>query len=373
MSAVEAPFALGIDRFLQTPEDYVAPGARVGLLVHAASITSAGTHTVNAVLASSHMKLVRLFSPEHGVFGAAQDMVGVGNADTYADIPVKSLYGDTLESLWPEIEDLRGLDALIIDLQDIGTRYYTYIYTMAFCMERARDAGVRVIVCDRPNPLGGIKTEGRPQERGYCSFVGWYPLPVRHGKTIGELAHHFNTQETIHCELTVVDLKGWDRHALGMGPGRPWINPSPNMPNLQAALTYPGTCLIEGTNLSEGRGTTRPFEWIGAPFIDSKQWITALHALALPGVRFIPWSFEPMFQKWKGQTCHGVQIVITDPEIFLPYRTGLALIHTVHQLYPNDFKWRTEPYEFVSDRPAIDLLTGSSEFRKSVEVGNDPM
>jgi len=286
---------LGIDRLLANPSAFLAGKPRVALLTHAASITSDGRHCVDALLSSDAVTLTRLFSPEHGIFGGAQDMIGVCDGLTYRGIPVTSLYGETLSSLWPTLEALQDSDVLIVDLQDIGTRYYTYVYTMAFCMERAKQAGVSVLVCDRPNPLGGVKQEGKPQTRAYCSFVGWYPLPVRHGKTIGELARQFNQAEGIGCDLTVIEMDGWDRQSLGIGPGRPWINPSPNMPSLAAALTYPGTGLIEATNLSEGRGTTRPFEWIGAPFIDRTKWIADLDTLALPGVRFIPWSFEPMF------------------------------------------------------------------------------
>lgn len=366
-------FQLGIDRLLSHPRHYVKHGNRIGLVAHAASMTGTLEHAAEAVAGHPDLSLVKLFSPEHGIYGVAQDMIAVDERTPLAGprvgIPVKGLYGNTFESLWPTRDDFRDIDVLVIDLQDIGSRYYTYMYTMAFCMMRAKEAGVPVIVCDRPNPLGTGKVEGCPQERDYCSFVGWYPLPVRHGKTIGQLARHFNENEGIAADLTVIDVKGWNHSTLGMRPDQVWINPSPNMPSLQTALLYPGTCLIEGTNLSEGRGTTRPFEWIGAPFIESNSWIRVLEKLNLPGVLFFPWSFEPMFQKWKGETCHGVQVVVTDPDCFLPYRTGCALIATAYELYPKQFKWRTEPYEFVSDRLAIDLLTGSSYFRTQVEAG----
>ncbi len=362
------PFRLGMERFLENPERYAKRGARIGVLTHAGARLSNGQSAWDALLALPTLSLVRVFTPEHGLFGAAQDMEAVSAQEAALPFAVTSLYGDSIESLWPSMSDLADLDALVIDLQDIGSRYYTYVYTMYFAMTRAKAAGVPVIVCDRPNPLGGILREGCEQERAFCSFVGWLPLPVRHGLTIGELAGAWNAQEKIGCDLTTIPMTGWRRDQLGLG-GDLWVNPSPNMPSLAAALTYPGTCLVEGTNLSEGRGTTRPFEWIGAPFIDSAVWVRALRALDLPGVDFLPWSFVPQFQKWKGTLCHGVQIAVNDPQTFRPYRTGCGLLHTAHQLYPQDFKWRTEPYEFVADRPAIDLLSGSARFREAVERG----
>lgn len=374
-SASGLRFRLGADRLIEDCAQYIKAGERVGLLAHAASVLADGRHIAPALKQALGSRLIRLFSPEHGIFGAAQDMIGVDEAvDPLLHLPVKSLYGESESSLWPNVADLNDLDVLVIDLQDIGSRYYTYIYTMAFCMARAKEAGTRVIVCDRPNPLGGSLREGREQDRAYCSFVGWYPLPVRHGMTIAELALHFNQAEGIGADVSVIPMEGWNRGALGiwpdLGPTRLWINPSPNMPTLEAALVYPGACLIEGTNLSEGRGTTRPFEWIGAPFIDSTEWIDALRTCELPGVHFLPWTFQPMFQKWSGKTCHGVQMVVEDPNVFLPYRTGCAMIYTAAKLYPKQFAWRTETYEFVSDRLAIDLLTGSPRFRTGIESGD---
>jgi len=291
---------------------------------------------------------------------------------------VTSLYGETFESLTPAAAELAEVDVLVIDLQDVGSRYYTYVWTMALALQAAARAGVAVVVLDRPNPLGGTALEGGSVEPACESFVGLGAVPVRHGMTAGELARLVRGglpwgaprfARPLDCELTVVPMRGWRRaHDFG-STGLPWVLPSPNMPTLDTAFVYPGQCLLEATNLSEGRGTTRPFEIVGAPFLDGNRLAARLEALRLPGVRFRALSFRPMFHKFAGQSCGGVQLHVTDRAVFRPYRAGLALLEAARALAPDEFRWRTLPYEFVADPPAIDLLTGSAAARRGLEAG----
>jgi uncharacterized protein YbbC (DUF1343 family) len=336
-------------------------------------------HAVDRMLQMG-VRVTRLFGPEHGVRGEAQDMIGVeAERDRRTGIPVSSLYGGSFESLTPAAPDLSEVDVLVVDLQDVGSRYYTYVWTMALAMAAAARAGVGVVVLDRPNPLGGVEVESGPLLPGYESFVGLGAVAVRHGLTIGEVArmvragipgdHGGRFSRPLDCDLTVVAMKGWRRPMDFEQTGLPWVMPSPNMPTADTAYVYPGLCLVEGTNLSEGRGTTRPFEVIGAPFLDGYRWVERLHRLGLPGVRFRPLSFRPMFHKFARTSCGGVQLHVTNRVAFRPYRTGIALLHTARELAPADFAWRTEAYEFVSDRPAIDLLTGSAAVRTGIDAG----
>lgn len=340
-------------------------GKRVGLLAHAASVNRRLEPTVDVIRSHSSVRLVKLFGPEHGIEGTAQDMVGVRSTmDERFKIPVISLYGSSLESLRPHAEDLAGIDLLICDLQDIGSRTYTYIYTMAYVIEACAAAGIEVIVLDRPNPINGIDIEGTILKKGFESFVGAYPLlPVRHGMTIGEVALFFNETLKWGARIQVVKMKGWKRRMFFDETGLPWVNPSPNMPSLETALVYPGLCLVEATNLSEGRGTTRPFELVGAPFIDPFRLSDELKKCRLPGVVFRPTSFQPAFQKWVGIKCHGIQIHVSDRKKFLSLLTGVAILATIKNLWPDDFVWRDQPYEFVSHIPAIDLLFGDDSLR----------
>ena len=326
------------------------------------------------------VRVTRLFGPEHGVRGEAQDMIGVeAERDRRTGIPVSSLYGGSFESLTPSAADLGEVDVLVVDLQDVGSRYYTYVWTMALALVAAARTGVGVIVLDRPNPLGGVEVESGPLLPGYESFVGLGAVAARHGMTIGEIALMVRAgipgdrggrfSRPLDCDLTVVAMKGWRRSMDFEPTGLPWVMPSPNMPTPDTAYVYPGLCLIEGTNLSEGRGTTRPFEVIGAPFLDGYRWAERLHRLELRGVRFRPLSFRPMFHKFARMSCGGVQLHVTNRGAFRPYRTGIALLHTARELAPSDFSWRTEPYEFVSDRPAIDLLSGSAAVRTAIDDG----
>jgi uncharacterized protein YbbC (DUF1343 family) len=357
-------------------------GRRVGVLCHPASVAADLTHAVDRLIEAG-VRPSRLYGPEHGVRGEAQDMIGVDDDhDRRTGIPVVSLYGETFESLAPSAADLAGIDVLVVDLQDVGSRYYTYIWTMVLAMEAAFRAGLAVIVLDRPNPLGGLAIEGGPVGQGYESFVGLGAIPVRHGLTIGEVARlrlpgmpwgGARFARPIEGDLTVVPMRGWRRAMNFVEAGLPWVMPSPNMPTPATALVYPGQCLFEATNLSEGRGTTRPFEIVGAPFLDGYDWAAALtemsgKELPLPGVRFRPLSFRPTFHKFAGRSCGGVQLHVTDRAAFRPYATGIALIASAHRLAPAEFRWRTEPYEFVADPPAIDLLTGGGDVRRAVDA-----
>jgi len=342
-------------------------GARVGLLAHQASILPDLSYLPDRLLDHPAVRLVALFGPEHGLAGAAQDQVGVGRS-VYRGAPVCSLYGKTEADLQPTPESLAGIDTLVVDLQDVGARYYTFIYTMAYCLEACAAAGKRVIVCDRPNPLNGVAVEGPVLEPAFASFVGRFPLPVRHGKTIGELARQWNREQGWNAELLVLPCSGWDRRMWFDETGLPWAPPSPNMPTLDTATVYPGGCLVEGTNLSEGRGTTRPFEIAGAPWLDGRALAAELNALALPGVHFRPISFVPTFHKFAARTCEGVFVHVVDRDAFRPFDAYLHLIAAARRQSRRDFAWRTEPYEFVSDRLAFDLLCGTDRIRREIEA-----
>ena len=353
-------------------------GRRVGLVCHPASVTAELQHAVDRLLAAG-VKLTRLFGPEHGVRGEAQDMIGIHTErDRRTGLPVTSLYGDTAESLEPPAEALADLDLLLVDLQDVGSRYYTYVWTMALCLKAAARAGVAVAVLDRPNPLGGLEVEGGEVSPEFESFVGLGSVPVRHGLTIGEMAQLVRAglpwggprfAAPIDCDLTVVKMQNWRRRDFFEDTGLPWVLPSPNMPTPDTAAVYPGMCLIEGTNVSEGRGTTRPFEIVGAAYLDGHALAERLGHYDLPGVHFRPLTFRPVFHKFGGQSCGGIQVHVVDRATFRPYRTGVAVLRELWTVGGDRFGWRTERYEFVSDRPAIDLLTGSMAVRQGVERG----
>jgi uncharacterized protein YbbC (DUF1343 family) len=342
-------------------------GRRVGLLCHPASVAADLTHSADR-LAGAGVQLHCLFGPEHGVRGEAQDMIGVSSdRDPRLGVPVHSLYGATLESLSPRAEWLEDLDVVLIDVQDVGSRYYTYVWTMVLTIRACAAAGVEVVVLDRPNPLGGVCLEGPLIEPGFDSFVGLHPVPVRHGMTPGEIALLVAHEQKIEAEVSVVPARGWRREWLFDRTGLPWVLPSPNMPTLETALVYPGGCLLEGTTLSEGRGTTRPFEIFGAPWVDGWALAEALHAEDLPGVRFRPTTIRPTFHKHQDLPCGAVQIHVTDRRRFRPLRTYVAVLLALGRLWPGQFEWRRQPYEFVSDLPAIDLLAGGSWLREGVE------
>lgn len=363
----------GLDRLLddqrQGRASALVRGRRVGLLCHPAAVDRQLRHA-SEVLIAAGARLVALFAPEHGIDGAAQDMIGVESAQhPRLGVPVHSLYGHTLAALTPRPEWLRELDLLVVDLQDVGSRYYTFVWTMLLTLQVCATTGTPALVLDRPNPLGGETIEGPSIAPGFESFVGLHPLPVRHGLTIGELARLTRAELRLDLELEVLPLRGWQRAQRFAATGLPWVLPSPNMPTLDTVLAYPGGCLLEGTNLSEGRGTTRPFELVGAPWIDGARLAADLTALALPGAAWRPLGFVPSFHKHQGQSCGGVQLHVTDARSFAALRSGVALLASLWRQAPETCAWRTERYEFVDDRPAIDLLAGGRWLREGIDAG----
>jgi uncharacterized protein YbbC (DUF1343 family) len=361
----------GLERLLDEPKRWLGK-ARVGLIANPTTVDRCLAHGVDLMQAHADVDLRLLFGPEHGIRGAAQDMIGVGDGrDPASGLPEISLYGKSLESLSPTPQHLSQIDLLVFDIQDVGVRYYTYAATMALCMRAAKKSQVKVVVLDRPNPIGGLQIEGGGLDRGLESFCGLYPIPQRHGMTVGELARLYNDTFGIGCELEVVACEGWRRDAYYDECGLPWVMPSPNMPTLETAIVYPGMCLLEGTNLSEGRGTTRPFELFGAPFVDAGKLVDELGRYDLPGVIFRACVIEPTFHKFARQRCGAVQLHVTDRRAFQAYPTGIAVLIAVRSLWPDAFAWRTEPYEFRDDVPAIDLLTGTAKVRKAIDKGAD--
>ncbi|MDG4595701.1 MAG: DUF1343 domain-containing protein [Candidatus Contendobacter sp.] len=347
-------------------------GARIGVVCHPASVDAELRHALD-LLQAAGARILAIFGPEHGARGAAQDMEDVEDLplDPRLGVPVHSLYGATFDSLTPRREQLEGLDALVIDLQDVGARYYTFVWTMALCMEAAGKAGVRVLVCDRPNPIDGVTTEGNLIKPGFESFVGLHPLPNRHGLTPGEIARYVQLRRGVRCKLDVLPMRGWRREMVFEDTGLPWVYPSPNMPTVDTALVYPGMCLVEATELSEGRGTCRPFEVAGAPGIDPEALAAELSRKNLTGCLFRPLYFRPQFQKRAGKTCGGVQIHVTDHREFYSYTVGVAFLQSVKRVAPDAFAWRAKPYEFVADIPAIDLLAGDDRLRLALEADAD--
>ena len=343
-------------------------GARVGIVCNHASLDRGFLHIVDRLAAAPDVTLAAIFGPQHGFRSDVQDnMIETPHADDPARrVPVYSLYSETRE---PTAAMLAGLDFLVIDLQDIGARIYTYIYTMANCLRASARHGVRVIVCDRPNPIGGTDVEGALLVEGFESFVGQFPIPMRHGMTIGELARLFNEHFAIGASLEIVQMEGWRREMYSDATDLPWVMPSPNIPTLDTAIVYPGTVLFEGILISEGRGTTRPFELIGAPWIEAESFARQMNALKLPGAYFRPAVFEPTFQKHAKQTCGGCQIHVTDRQQFQPVLVGVALIAMFHQVDPARFAWRQPPYQYEHDKMPIDILAGSEKLRGQIEAG----
>jgi len=345
-------------------------GHRVGLVCNPASVDADLNHAADLVFAARGITLGAIFGPQHGFRSDLQDnMIESGHAaDARRLVPVFSLYSETRE---PTAEMLKGLDALVVDLQDIGARIYTFIYTMANCLRAAVRHGIPVIVCDRPNPIGGLAIEGPVLEPGFESFVGLFPIPMRHGMTIGELARLFNEQFGIGASLSVVTMEGWSRTMYFDETGLPWVMPSPNMPTLDTAVVYPGAVLFEGTQLSEGRGTTRPFELLGAPWIDAERFAADMNTLGVPGARFRPVVFEPTFQKHARITCGGCQTHVVDRRRFLPVLTGVALLSRFYKADPARFAWRQPPYEYEHEKMPIDILAGHASLRQQIETGVD--
>ena len=343
-------------------------GLRIGVVCNPASVDGHLQHVVDAFAQHEGITIAAIFGPQHGFRADVQDnMVETGHArDARRRVPVYSLYSETRE---PTAEMLRGLDLLVVDLQDIGARIYTFIYTMANCLRAGRRHGVPVMVCDRPNPIGGLQVEGPVLEPGFESFVGQFPIPMRHGMTMAELARLFNEHEGLGADLTVVPMEGWTRDMYGDDGPLPWVMPSPNIPTLDSAIVFPGTVLFEGTTASEGRGTTRPFEIVGAPWVDPETFSTRLEQSDLPGVRFRPVVFEPTFQKHAGQTCGGCQIHVVDRARFRPVETGVAALVECRRADPAGFSWREPPYEYERDRSPIDILAGSDRLRRQIDAG----
>jgi len=342
-------------------------GKRVGVVCNHASIDRGFLHIVDRLAAAKNLTLAAIFGPQHGFRSDVQDnMIETPHVnDPGRRVPIYSLYSETRE---PTEEMLRGLDALVIDLQDVGARIYTYIYTMANCLRACARHRVPVIVCDRPNPIGGTEVEGARLSPGFESFVGQFSIPMRHGMTIGELAKLFNGEFKIGAPLEVVGMEGWQREMYADDTDLPWVMPSPNMPTLDTAIVYPGTVLFEGILISEGRGTTRPFELVGAPWIEAERFARDMNALRLPGVHFRPAVFEPTFQKHAKQTCGGCQIHVTDRRAFRPVLGGVALAGMFWRTNPAKFGWRQPPYEYEHDKMPIDILAGSDDLRKQIEA-----
>jgi uncharacterized protein YbbC (DUF1343 family) len=345
-------------------------GQRIGLVVNPSSVNAKLVHAVDLLHARPEVRVTALFGPQHGIRGNTQDNMieWEGFRDERTGLPVYSLYGHTRVPLPEMLEDV---DTLVFDMQDVGTRIYTFIYTMAHCMEAAARDGKRMVVLDRPNPINGVTIEGNTLEAEYASFVGLFPIPTRHGCTVAELARLFNEEFGIGCELEVVTMQGWSREMWYDDTGLPWVMPSPNMPTLDTATVFPGTVHVEGTLVSEGRGTTRPFELVGAPHVDPFELAEALAAHQLPGCRFRPCYFEPTFQKHARELCGGVQIHVDDRVAFRSVVTGLTVLAEIHRQDPERFEWKLPPYEYVFDRLPFDVIAGSERIRELV-VGHAP-
>lgn len=359
------PIKLGLEKILDEQLDLLG-NLRVGLICNQATVDHRFRHAADLFYEHPGINLTTLFGPQHGIRGDVQDnMIETTHTiDRDTGLPVYSLYSETRE---PTEEMLRNTDVLVFDLQDVGCRVYTFIYTMANAMKSCAKFGKKFIVLDRPNPIGGIAVEGNVLETGHESFVGQYPIPMRHGMTVGELAGLFNHEFSIGCELEVVKMDRWAREDFYDETDAPWVMPSPNMPTVETAVVFPATVYFEGTQVSEGRGTTRPFEIVGASYIDSSEYAEALASLELPGVIFRPIEFLPTFQKQAGQSCGGVFLHITDRSTFEPVFTGIAMIKTAYDLYPEEFLWKNPPYEYVFDRNPFDVIAGTTKIREMFE------
>jgi uncharacterized protein YbbC (DUF1343 family) len=339
------------------PEEF--RGARIGAVLHPASVSSKLEHA-SRILERFNGELFRLaafFGPQHGFLGQTQD--NMAEWKTYEHprlhIPIYSLYGEHRE---PTAEMLQNIDAVVIDLQDIGARYYTFIWTLYLCMRACEKHGVHVVVLDRPNPINGLTIEGPILDSDYRSFVGMHPIHVRHGRTIAELALQFRNEAFLNCRLSILPVRNWKRAMWFDETGLPWVVPSPNMPTLETATVYPGMCLLEGTNISEGRGTTRPFEIFGAPFIEAEQLCRELNNSKLPGVFFREAYFQPAFHKFAGQLCGGAQLHVVDRNSFRPFATGVEIIKRIRKLCGDQFQWKQPPYEYEWKRLPIEILIG---------------
>ena len=360
---------LGIEVLLNEKTELLR-GQRVGLVCNQASVLAdTFRHAADVFHEHPHPNLTTLFGPQHGIRGDVQyNMIETPHVrDERTGIMVYSLYSEVRE---PTEEMLSDLDTIVVDLQDVGCRIYTFIYTMANCMYAAKKYGKRVVVCDRPNPIGGLAVEGNITEHEFKSFVGQFELPTRHGMTIGELATMFNEHFSIGCELEVVQMQNWSREMWGDETGLPWILPSPNIPDVDTCIVFPATVHIEGTELSEGRGTTLPFFLNGAPFIDPYAWAAELRKFNFPGVAFREAYFRPWFAEFAGETCGGVQLHVTDRSAFTPVIVGIAMVKTAYEMYPDHFQWRQNAYEYVFDKNPFDVVCGTDKIRQHIEMGD---
>jgi uncharacterized protein YbbC (DUF1343 family) len=362
------PIKLGLETLLEEHSDQLR-AARVGLICNQASVDHQLRHAADLLYEHPGVKLQALFGPQHGIRGDVQDnMIETEHTiDRETGLPIHSLYSETRE---PTEAMLKNLDVLVFDMQDVGCRIYTFAYTMANCMSAARKFGKKVIVCDRPNPINGVQVAGNVLEPEQASFVGQFPIPTRHGMTLGELARMFNEHFGINCELEVIKMEGWERGYWHDQTDAPWVMPSPNIPTLDSATVFPGAVHFEGTQLSEGRGTTRPFELVGAPYIDAEEYARSLNALDLSGVIFRICIFRPTFQKHAGISCGGVQIHVTNRTEFEPVVTGIAMVKIAYDLHRSDFRWKEPPYEYVYDRNPFDVIAGTSSIREAIERGD---
>jgi len=359
---------LGIERLLSEKVN-ILKGQRTGLVCNQASVLpDSFVHAADAFREHADIDLTTLFGPQHGIRGDVQyNMIETPHVrDERTGLMVYSLYSETRV---PTEEMCRDIDTFVVDLQDVGCRIYTYTYTMANCLIAAAKFGKRVVVCDRPNPITGVHVEGNVTEKEFTSFVGQFELPTRPGMTIGEMAKMFNEHWNIGCDLEVVEMTGWRREMWGDETGLPWIIPSPNIPTVDTCVVFPATVHLEGTELSEGRGTTLPFHLNGAPYIDPYAWAEALNAFDFPGVKFRHAFFQPTFCEFAGQSCGGIQLHVTDREAFTPVIVGLAMVKTAYDLYPDHFQWRQNDYEYEFGRNPFDIVCGTDKIRKVIENG----
>ena len=356
----------GLERLLAGEASHLR-GSSLGLILHPASVTKEFRFSVDALLQEG-FSIKALFGPQHGARGEKQDnMIESGHyADPYTGLPVHSLYSNVRK---PTPEMLSGLDAIVFDLQDVGVRVYTFIWTMLLAMEACAEIGIRFIVLDRPNPIGGIQREGAVLRKDFESFVGLHPIPLRHGLTCGELATWMNETRGIGCDLEIIECRGWRRSMGWSDTGLPWVAPSPNLPTPVSCLVYPGMVLLEGTNLSEGRGTTKPFEYFGAPYLNIERLLDLLGQEHLDGVMIRPCHFEPTFQKYAGTMCAGGQLHVTDPATFQPVRTAITILRAARELAPREFSWSKPPYEYEENLMPIDLIWGHNGLRHRIDDG----
>ena len=360
-----AKVTTGLECFLKSPPKWVSD-SRLGLLCNPASVDPMFNHARFLVNRRLPGKLTALYSPQHGFFAEKQDNM-IESADMEEPdlkIPVYSLYGKTR---MPTEEMLDPIDVLLVDLQDVGTRVYTFMYTLSYCLEAAEAFNKKVVVLDRPNPINGLTIEGNCLKPDWRSFVGRFPLPMRHGLTIGELAHLFNEHFGIDCGLEVIQMEGWRRSMFFGQTGLPWVPPSPNLPGPVSTMVYPGQVIWEGTNVSVGRGTTQPFELFGAPYISPEKITATISAESIPGIILREAVFEPTANKWQARPCRGFQIHVTDPHEFRPYETGLRLLQAVIRHHQKDFEWKQPPYEYETKKLPIDLIVGDGKIRSRLE------